>query len=110
MVGATDLIGIVVLLFIAVVALLVLFFDALCRVLVGAVAALARAPWRSIQRRSRDQPFRRRFRLQRRSARPELPDHSRSGSGRSLGSGRGVKLTGLGVMGQSGGCERSHWY
>lgn len=49
MVAATDLIGVVVLLFIAVVALIVLFFDALSRVLVGAVAALARAPWRGGQ-------------------------------------------------------------
>lgn len=44
-----DLIGIVVLLFVAVVAVLVMFFDALSRVLVGAVAALARAPWRGGQ-------------------------------------------------------------
>ena len=49
MVAATDLIGVVVLLFVAFVALLVLFFDALSRVLVGAVAALARAPWRGGQ-------------------------------------------------------------
>lgn len=38
-----DLIGIVLLLFVAIVAVLVMFFDALGRVLVGAVAALARA-------------------------------------------------------------------
>jgi hypothetical protein len=49
MVAAMDLIGVVVLLFVAVVALLVLFFDLLSRVLVGAVAALARAPWRGGQ-------------------------------------------------------------
>ncbi len=49
MVAAMDLIGVVVLLFVAIVALLVLFFDALSRVLVGAVAALARVPWRGGQ-------------------------------------------------------------
>ena len=49
MVAATDLIGVFVLLFVAFVALLVLFFDALSRVLVGAVAALVRAPWRGGQ-------------------------------------------------------------
>ena len=49
MVAATDLIGIALLLFVAVVAILVLFFDALTKVLVGAVTALARAPWRGGQ-------------------------------------------------------------
>ena len=46
-----DLIGVAVLLVVAVVGMLVLFFDALGRVLVGAVAALARAPWRALTRR-----------------------------------------------------------
>lgn len=49
MVAATDLIGIALLLFVAIAAVLVLFFDALTKVLVGAVAALARAPWRGGQ-------------------------------------------------------------
>ena len=49
MVAATDLIGIALLLFVAFVAVLVLFFDALSKVLLGAVAALARAPWRGGQ-------------------------------------------------------------
>jgi len=44
-----DLIGIALLLFVAFVAVLVMFFDALGRVLVGAVTALARAPWRGGQ-------------------------------------------------------------
>ena len=57
MVATMDLMGVVVLLFVAIVALLVLFFDALSRVLVGMVAALARAPWRggqAIRSRLRD--------------------------------------------------------
>jgi hypothetical protein len=41
-----DLIEVTLLLCVAVVALLVLLFDALGRVLMGAVAAIARAPWR----------------------------------------------------------------
>ena len=44
--AAVDLIGIVILVFIAVVVLLVTVFDALGRVLAGAVAAIARAPRR----------------------------------------------------------------
>ena len=69
MVAATDLIGVLVLLFVAFVALLVLFFDALSRVLVGAVAALARAPWRGgqwIRDRLRHKP---------------RPDHPAGGAG-----------------------------
>jgi hypothetical protein len=57
MVAAMDLIGVALLLVVAVVAVLVMFFDALGRVLVGAVAALARAPWRGgqvIRNRVRD--------------------------------------------------------
>ena len=46
-----DLIGVALLLVVAVVGMLVLFFDALGRVLVGAVAALARAPWQALTRR-----------------------------------------------------------
>lgn len=52
-----DLIGSALLLFVAVVAVFVLFFDALCKVLGGAVAALARAPWcgsQAIRHRLRD--------------------------------------------------------
>lgn len=49
MVAAVDLIGTALLLFVAVVALLVTVFDALGRVLVAAVAAIARAPWRGGQ-------------------------------------------------------------
>lgn len=44
-----DLFGTAVLLFVAVVALLVTVFDALGCVLVAAVAAIARAPWRGGQ-------------------------------------------------------------
>jgi hypothetical protein len=44
-----GLIGVALLLFVAVVALLVSVFDALGRVLVGAVGAIARVPWRSGQ-------------------------------------------------------------
>jgi hypothetical protein len=44
-----SLIGIAFLLFVAVVALWVTFFDALGRVLVAAVGAIARAPWRGGQ-------------------------------------------------------------
>ena len=46
MVATMDLIGVLVLLFVAFVGLIVLFFDALTRVVVGAIAAIARAPWR----------------------------------------------------------------
>ena len=46
-----DLIGVALLLVVAVVGMLVLFFDALGRVLVGAIAALARAPWQALTRR-----------------------------------------------------------
>ena len=49
MVAAMDLFGVAVLLFIAVAAVLVMFFDALGKILLGAVAALARAPWRGGQ-------------------------------------------------------------
>jgi len=44
-----GLIGIALLLFIAVVALLVTVLDALSRVLVAALGAIARAPWRDRQ-------------------------------------------------------------
>ena len=43
------LIEVTLLLFVAVAALLVLIFDALGRVLMGAVAAIVRAPWRGGQ-------------------------------------------------------------
>ena len=58
MVAAVDLIGLALLLFVAVVAVLVLVADALGRVLVAAVAAIARAPWRGgqlIRSRARDE-------------------------------------------------------
>lgn len=58
MVADMDLIGVALLLFVAAVALVVIFFDALGRVLVGAVAAIARAPWpggQLIRSRVRDQ-------------------------------------------------------
>ena len=45
----TTLIGMAFLLFVAVVALLVTVFNALGRVLVAAVGAIARAPWRGGQ-------------------------------------------------------------
>lgn len=44
-----DLIGIAVLLFVAVVTLLVTVLDALGQVLVAAVAAIVRTPWRGGQ-------------------------------------------------------------
>ena len=46
-----DLIGVALLLFVAVVAVLVMFFDALGRVLVAALGAVARAPWRAVSYR-----------------------------------------------------------
>ena len=58
MVADMDLIGVALLLFVAAVALLVMFLDALGRVLVSAVAAIARAPWHCgqlIRSRVRDQ-------------------------------------------------------
>jgi len=45
----TTLIGMALLLFVAIVALLVTVFNALGRVLVAAIGAIARAPWRGGQ-------------------------------------------------------------
>ena len=49
MVATVGLIDVTLLLLVAVVAVLVMVFDALGKVLVAAVGALARAPWRGGQ-------------------------------------------------------------
>jgi hypothetical protein len=61
-----SLIGVVLLLFLAFVALLVTIFDALGRVVVAAVGAIARAPWHGGQLIRHQLTTRRRARLQQR--------------------------------------------